>query len=85
MHPLECHLLLEVENLTSVRHALVDALLRVDLGARIKTDATTGAVDIEGWFRREDVIAATTRVNGRLKQIVERPLSPRAVASDRSW
>ncbi|MGH8085399.1 MAG: hypothetical protein ACREPV_09000 [Lysobacter sp.] len=82
-HP-NCHLLFEVDGLGGRTRALVDALLRVDLGARVKLDATTGEVDVEGWFRKEDVSAAVLDLGYRLIRMEERPPSPATTRSLRN-
>ena len=53
----DSHLELLLRNLAGAE-GLVQALLRVDLGARINVDLSTGSLDIEGRFWKEDVIRA---------------------------
>lgn len=73
----DCHLVLEVEGLDNRARTLVDAVLRMDLGARIKPDTISGKVDIEGRFWKEDVITAVQELGYRLTQVEDRPLSPK--------
>lgn len=70
----ESHLALVVGGLRSERE-IVDALLRVDLGARINVDAKAGRVRIEGRFWREDIVTAIERLGCSLDGIEERPRS----------
>lgn len=79
----DCHLVLEVDNLGNRARGLVDAILRVDLGARVKPDAVSGKVDIEGRFWKEDLIATLMEMGYRLTYVEERPLSPRL--APRQW
>ncbi|RDZ29277.1 hypothetical protein [Lysobacter silvisoli] len=80
MHTPDRHLLLKVDNLGERVRTLMDALLRVDLGARIKPDTARGAIDIEGWFRDEDVVAAVLGVGGRLSGVEVRPPTSKRLA-----
>ncbi|MFC5594617.1 hypothetical protein [Lysobacter niastensis] len=58
---------------------LIGALLRVDLGARIRVDHVAGRVQMEGRFWKHEVIAAIERQGYRLRGWEERPLSPRVM------
>lgn len=84
-HAPDCHLVLEVDNLGSRARALVDAVLRVDLGARVKPNTESGKVDIEGRFWKEDVIATLMELGYRLAHVEERPLSPRHAPRQWGW
>ena len=81
LHKPDCHLLLEIDDLGNRSRALLDALLRIDLGARIKPDLGRGIVDIEGRFHKEDVLAALRTVGCGLRRVEERPLSPKFIAN----
>lgn len=76
------HLLLEIEGLESVQRPIVDALLRLDLGARIRADTAHATLDIEGRFHQADVVALLHAQGCRVRRIEERPLSPKPVALD---
>lgn len=76
------HLLLEIEGLESVQRPIVDALLRLDLGARIRADTAHATLDIEGRFHQADVVALLHAHGCRVRRIEERPLSPKPVALD---
>ena len=75
----DCHLLLEIEGLESVQRPVVDALLRLDLGARIRADTAHATLDIEGRFHQADVVALIHALGCRVRRVEERPLSPRPV------
>ena len=77
----DCHLLLEVHDLSGLARPLVDAVLRIDLGARITPDATRGTVQVEGRFRKTEVIAAARRIGCEVLRVEERPPSPKVAGS----
>jgi hypothetical protein len=78
-------LVLEVDDFGNRARALIDAALRVDLGARIKPDAERGKVNIEGRFCKEDVIATLKEMGYRLTHVEERPLSQRHASGHWGW
>lgn len=77
----DCHLLLEVHDLSALARPLVDAVLRIDLGARITPNAAHGTVEIEGRFRKAEVIAAARGIGCEVLRVEERPPSPRVAGS----
>ena len=77
----DCHLLLEEQDLSGLARPLVDAVLRIDLGARITPDATRGTVQVEGRFRKAEVIAAASRIGCEVLRVEERPPSPKVAGS----
>ena len=81
LHKPDCHLLLEIDGLGDRPRPFVEALLRVDLGARIKQDIARGIVDIEGRFHKEEVLAALRALGCIPRRVEERPLSPKVLAS----
>jgi hypothetical protein len=52
---------------------LVQALLRIDLGARINVDMSTGSLDIEGRFWEEDVISAIEALGCYIISVESKP------------
>lgn len=78
----DCHLRLEFDNFRGPAEALTRALLQVDLGARIRSDAATGTIDMEGRFWKEEAIAAVRSLGCRLIRVEERALSPRVKAPE---
>lgn len=77
MHLSDCHLMLKADNLGARIRPLIEALLRVDLGARIKPDPRHDAIDIEGRFRPQDIAAAVQQAGATLLGIEVRPPSPK--------
>lgn len=71
----DSHLEVVLGNLASSDARLVQALLRVDLGARINVDASAGSVDIEGRFLMEDVVRAIETLGYRVLSVEPRPRS----------
>lgn len=85
-HKPDCHLVLEVLDVGARVQALVDALLRVDLGARIKPDPVAGTIDIEGRFRKEDVAEAVRRLGLHLARMEVKAPSLKAPGRQRmTW
>lgn len=80
----DSHLVLEVSGLRDGRE-VVDALLRVDLGARINVDTNAGRVRIEGRFWKEEVVTAIERLGCTLDRVAERPRSRPEAGSQRGW
>ncbi|OGT60271.1 MAG: hypothetical protein A3E01_15680 [Gammaproteobacteria bacterium RIFCSPHIGHO2_12_FULL_63_22] len=72
----DSHLEVLLGNLATGDSRLVQALLRVDLGARINVDSSAGSIDIEGRFRREDVILAIEALGYFIVSIEAKPRSP---------
>ncbi len=67
-----CHLLLTIGDIASRRHELIDALLRVDLGARIQADPASGHVSMEGRFRKADALLAIRQLGFSVAHVEER-------------
>jgi hypothetical protein len=78
----DCHLLLEIEGLERMQRPIVDALLRLDLGARIRADSANATLDAEGRFRKADVVALIHALGCRVRRIDERPPSPKPAMLD---
>ena len=53
----------------------MQALLRVDLGARINLDPAVGSVDIEGRFLKEDVVMAIEALGYYIVSVEPKPRS----------
>lgn len=71
----DSHLEVVLGNLAGGDSRLVQALLRVDLGARINVDAAVGSIDIEGRFLLEDVVRAIETLGYLVVSVEPRPRS----------
>lgn len=60
--------------------ALMEALLRIDLGARIQINALAGQIEVEGRFEKQDACTAIERMGLHLVRVEERPRSRRPSA-----
>lgn len=76
----DCHLLIEARPIVGRVRALMDALLRVDLGARIQINALAGEIEVEGRFDKDDACTAIERLGLHLARVQERPRSRRPSA-----
>lgn len=70
----DCHLLLSIDDLASRSRELVDALLRVDLGARVQTDPAKGLVRVEGRFWKAEMLQTLHRLNFAIADVEEQML-----------
>lgn len=70
----DCHLLLSIDGLAPRSSELVEALLRVDLGARIQMDPTNGLVRVEGRFWKVEVLQALQTLGFSIEHVEEQVL-----------
>ena len=71
------HLVLELAAFAGRARSLVDALLRVDIGARIDVDEAANRVVVEGRFDDAELMATLAASAFRLVGMEDRPVLPK--------
>ena len=76
-HKQDRHLVLELAAVAGRARALIDALLRVDIGARIDVDESANRVVVEGRFDTAELSATLAASAFRLVGMEDRPVLPK--------
>ena len=76
------HVVLELAAFGGRARSLVEALLRVDIGARIDVDEGANRVVVEGRFDNTELMATLAASAFRLVVIEDRPVVPKRFGSD---